>query len=78
MTQWFQVAYCGISHESLVFSGIKHEPLASEASVHVKKIVLFKSELGSGGSFAPRSHLGSLLGTEFSCCRKANSRCETL
>ena len=41
-------------------------------------IALFKNELGSGASFASRSLLGSLLGTEFSCYRKANSRCETL
>ena len=44
----------------------------------VVAIALFKNELWSGASFAPRSLLGSLLGTEFSCCRKTNSGCETL
>ena len=40
--------------------------------VGLSPIALFKNELWSGASFAPRSLLGSLLGTEFSCCRKAN------
>jgi len=40
-------------------------------------IALFKNELGSGASFAPRRLLGSLLGTELVVCKRneANLNC---
>ena len=40
-------------------------------------IALFKNELGSGASFAPRRLLGSVLGTELVVCKRneANLNC---
>ena len=42
-----------------------------------KLIALFKNELGSGASFAPRRLLGSVLGTELVVCQRneANLNC---